>query len=60
VDVRINKQEAVMKRTLGAKELLTRAKNEAKKRNKRRIKRLDMRHSRKLVGAMGASPAESA
>jgi len=60
VDVRIKKQEAVMKRTYGAKELLTRAKNEAKKRNKRRIKRLDKRHGKNLVGAIGASPAASA
>ncbi len=49
-----------MKRTYGAKELLTRAKNEAKKRNKRRIKRLDKRHGKNLVGAIGASPAASA
>jgi hypothetical protein len=58
--VRINKQEAVMKRPYGAKELLTRAKGEAKKRNNRRIKRLDKRHAKKLVGAIGASPAASA
>ena len=48
-----------MKRTYGA-ELLARAKNEAKKRNKRRIKRLDKRHAKKLVGAIGASPAAPA
>jgi hypothetical protein len=39
-----------MKRIYGGRELLMKAKNEAKRRDKRRIMRLDKRHAKKLVG----------
>ena len=53
-----------MKRVLGGKELLVKAKTEAKRRNRRRIKsqdkRLAKRQAKKLVGISGAPPVSSA
>jgi hypothetical protein len=48
-----------MKRRYGGRELLMKAKNEAKRRDKRRIIRLDKRHAKKLVGVSGAPAGKS-
>jgi hypothetical protein len=48
-----------MKRNIGAKDLLLKARNEAKKQEKKRVKRLDKRHAKKLVGTSAAPPAQS-
>jgi hypothetical protein len=48
-----------MKRIIGGKELLTKARNEAKKQDKKRVKRLVKRHAKKLVGITGVAPVLS-
>jgi hypothetical protein len=48
-----------MKRINTAKKLLVKARTEAKKQDKRRVKRLDKRHAKKLV-VIAASPVQTA
>jgi hypothetical protein len=48
-----------MKRIHGGKELLLKVKNEVKRQDNRRVKRLLKRHAKKLVGIPGASPVLS-
>jgi len=43
----LKKLEAIMKRNIGGKELLIKAKTRAKNRNKKRVKRLMKRHAMK-------------
>jgi hypothetical protein len=48
-----------MKKIIGGKELLSKAKHEAKKQDKRRVKRLVKRHAAKLVKTQGTPPVLS-